>query len=246
MALHKLKVTAGPEEGRTVDLEGEVVIGRGDDAGLVITDGELSRRHAIVRATANGVEVEDLGSLNGTFVNGDRIEGTVALAPGETLRVGTSHMEVEVVEQAPSASAAPPADATRVRATPPPAPEPPAVPPADATRIRPTPAGAGPPPVAPAPPPAAPVAAAVPPPAGPPAGGPPAGGPPGFGPPGEMPRIPPPVRLMLKILTKVPPGRLLMKRLVKMPMKRRVHVLIFMTFLMFAIPVAIILVLFVL
>jgi hypothetical protein len=100
-----LEITAGPAAGRTMELEGEVVIGR-EEATLVIEDPELSRRHARVCPVEGGVLVEDLGSTNGTFVNGERANGPVTLRSSGTVHLGTTDMEITI----------PPAvEATRVR-----------------------------------------------------------------------------------------------------------------------------------
>ena len=65
--------TKGPRTGQRLEPEGELVIGR-EGAAVTIEDSELSRRHAAVRPVEGGIEIEDLGSLNGTFVNGRRID----------------------------------------------------------------------------------------------------------------------------------------------------------------------------
>ena len=71
---------------------GPWTVGRSDACRLVIEHGTVSRRHAVIRRTDDGLEVRDLGSLNGTWVNGWRVERAV-LRPGDTLQVG----EVRVV-----------------------------------------------------------------------------------------------------------------------------------------------------
>ena len=86
-------VKEGPLAGTRVEVESELVIGR-ENAGLTIADEEVSRRHAALRL-GDGLEIEDLDSLNGTFVNGSRIEFVTALASGDTIRIGKSTMEVE-------------------------------------------------------------------------------------------------------------------------------------------------------
>ncbi len=69
--------------------EGETVVGRDTKAGLVLEDARISRRHAVLTRLAGRVHVADLGSRNGTFLNGRRVEGAVQpLAPGDVLRVG--------------------------------------------------------------------------------------------------------------------------------------------------------------
>jgi DNA-binding winged helix-turn-helix (wHTH) protein len=69
-------------------VEGETVLGRlpGSDGSIV--DPSVSRRHARVRASAEGVTIEDLGSRNGTEVRGERAIGEVALADGDAVRIG--------------------------------------------------------------------------------------------------------------------------------------------------------------
>jgi pSer/pThr/pTyr-binding forkhead associated (FHA) protein len=90
-----LKVTSGPVAGSEVQVERELIIGR-READLTIPDEELSRRHAAVRPAATGVIVEDLGSLNGTFVNGERISAPITLTSDATIRVGTSEMSLQL------------------------------------------------------------------------------------------------------------------------------------------------------
>jgi pSer/pThr/pTyr-binding forkhead associated (FHA) protein len=71
-----------------------LVLGR-QTADLVIEDPQVSRRHALVRAAGDVLEVEDLGSRNGTWVNGARVAGATRLAPGDRVRLGESTFEVE-------------------------------------------------------------------------------------------------------------------------------------------------------
>ncbi|MBV9606637.1 MAG: FHA domain-containing protein [Solirubrobacterales bacterium] len=87
---------SGPAAGRTVDIEEEIVIGR-EDADLDLDDLELSRRHAVVRRFANRLQVEDLGSTNGTFVDGNRIAEPTLLGGGAEIKIGTTVLVVEGV-----------------------------------------------------------------------------------------------------------------------------------------------------
>jgi hypothetical protein len=64
-------------------------------ADLVIDDPGVSRRHARVLANNGGVIVEDLGSSNGTYVNGERIARPVELGPGDEVQVGATVLGVE-------------------------------------------------------------------------------------------------------------------------------------------------------
>ena len=63
----------GTEGGRRILIADHLTLGRGDDAGLVIDDPEISREHAVIAQTPDGLEIRDLSSLNGTWVNGERI-----------------------------------------------------------------------------------------------------------------------------------------------------------------------------
>jgi predicted component of type VI protein secretion system len=63
------------------------VIGRREDCDLRIPLGDVSRKHCRVVRSGDTVSIEDLGSSNGTFVNGQRISETV-VAPGDTIQVG--------------------------------------------------------------------------------------------------------------------------------------------------------------
>ena len=95
MGERTLRVTSGPASGQSIDVDQEIVVGR-FGADLTIDDAEMSRRHAAVRPVEQGVEIEDLGSTNGTQVNGRRISGVERLTSSGTLRVGTSEIQVEL------------------------------------------------------------------------------------------------------------------------------------------------------
>ena len=66
---------------------GPWTIGRADACRLVIAHNTVSRRHAMLRRTDEGFEVRDLGSLNGTWVNGWRVD-RARVGAGDTLRIG--------------------------------------------------------------------------------------------------------------------------------------------------------------
>jgi FHA domain len=101
-----LVVSGGPRTGVRVELTGELVLGR--EEGLVLDDPQCSRRHARLYLDAQGVVVEDLGSRNGTWVNGQRIGGPTRLAPGDQLYVGSTTLFLEApVAVVPDPPAAP-------------------------------------------------------------------------------------------------------------------------------------------
>lgn len=91
-----LVITAGSRAGArlTVPL-GETVIGRDTGADLLLGDGGVSRRHAVVVRTADAVTIVDAGSTNGTWVNGDRISSSRALRSGDRITMGSAAVRVE-------------------------------------------------------------------------------------------------------------------------------------------------------
>ncbi len=85
-----LTIKNGPDTGRVVDFpEGELLVGRIEPAGLVLNDSEVSRRHARMSCREGCYYVEDLGSVNGTLVNGMNIMGEHLLADGDEIRFGS-------------------------------------------------------------------------------------------------------------------------------------------------------------
>jgi pSer/pThr/pTyr-binding forkhead associated (FHA) protein len=71
-----------------------VVIGRSSECDLQLDDANASRRHAEVRRIGDGYSLVDLGSTNGTEVNGQRIQET-ALMNGDVISVGTTRITFE-------------------------------------------------------------------------------------------------------------------------------------------------------
>lgn len=85
--------------------DGEHVVGRSAGSGIRLRSRSVSRRHALLRARAGRVEVEDLGSRNGTFVKGTRLSGPAPLASGDDLRVGALSFTFVVCEPAAATEA---------------------------------------------------------------------------------------------------------------------------------------------
>src|SRR5919202_1019632 len=75
-------VKTGSLAGKRIEVTSDVVLGR-ENADVVLPDEETSRRHAVIRPDNGKAVIEDLGSTNGTFVNGARIEGDTELSGGE-------------------------------------------------------------------------------------------------------------------------------------------------------------------
>jgi len=74
--------------------EGDNLLGRDEDCAIVLDASGISRHHAMIVASNGTLSVEDLGSKNGTWVNGSRLESRTALANGDELRVGVITMTV--------------------------------------------------------------------------------------------------------------------------------------------------------
>ncbi len=91
----RLLVVAGPHAGATFPLRAGAVIGRDPQADVPLpADTQASRRHARIVQEALSYAVEDVGSTNGTYVNGQRITRQTLL-PGDTVVVGTSSLRLE-------------------------------------------------------------------------------------------------------------------------------------------------------
>jgi len=85
---------------------GENLFGRAEDAVVWIDDALVSRRHARIVIDETGAVLEDLGSRNGTYLRGKRIEAPVTLADGDQLTIGPASMTFRVFRQTASTAAA--------------------------------------------------------------------------------------------------------------------------------------------
>lgn len=146
----------GPNPGATFDLTQEVItLGRDVTNELVVAEAEVSRQHARVSRTPGGFVLEDLGSTNGTFVNGERLVAPRVLNAGDLMGLGENvtftFNAVGQESEATVVGAAPPRPPRAATPEPPPAAPPPPSPP-------PSPPPASPPPQ---PPPPEPVHASV-------------------------------------------------------------------------------------
>lgn len=81
-----LRGVSGAVFGKVFPVQGPVVIGRAAEADIAVAADEISRRHALVKPTQDGLSVEDLGSSNGTYINGKRVQQGF-LKPGDELRL---------------------------------------------------------------------------------------------------------------------------------------------------------------
>ena len=81
-----LRGVSGPVFGKMYPVAGATVIGRAPECGIPVTVDEISRRHVELKPTQDGLSVEDLGSANGTYVNGQRVQKGF-MKPGDELRL---------------------------------------------------------------------------------------------------------------------------------------------------------------
>lgn len=103
---YRLVMSTGPKPGMTYDLtKEEVTIGRDPANDIAISELEVSRKHAVLVAQAGAYLLKDLGSTNGTFVNGQRLMGPHLLRPGETILLGEKvSLVYEIAVEAPGAT----------------------------------------------------------------------------------------------------------------------------------------------
>lgn len=88
-----LYIREGPHAGASLSVDGQLVVGR-EGTDFVIPDAEVSRRHAVFHVTEGSLVIQDLLSLNGTWVNGQRITAPTLLAPGDVITLGKTLIEV--------------------------------------------------------------------------------------------------------------------------------------------------------
>jgi len=90
-----LQVVRGRSASTTLKLtDGVTTVGRHDDCVIRIKSSQVSRRHCEIFEVAGKLTIRDLGSSNGTFVNGKRVSGQQALKPGDEVTVGAVTLRV--------------------------------------------------------------------------------------------------------------------------------------------------------
>jgi hypothetical protein len=92
-----LRVESAPglQAGAAYDLSRGAVLGRGDHVDIVLEDSFSSTRHASLTPHGDTVVLEDLGSTNGTFLNGEPLSGPQPLHDGDRIRIGDSEFTFE-------------------------------------------------------------------------------------------------------------------------------------------------------
>lgn len=92
-------IAAGAQKGH-IQVEtgkGELVIGRDEDADISLDAPTVSRRHAVMAQKGSAWVIRDLGSANGTWVNGKRIRGSVAVNPGDRIELGSYRLDLDSI-----------------------------------------------------------------------------------------------------------------------------------------------------
>lgn len=116
----QLVVQKGPTPGKVYELiQEEISIGRDITNRIVLNDAEVSRKHARLKLQSGAYLIEDLGSTNGTFVDGQRLIGPHLLRPGEVIMLGEKiQLAYEVVGFDPNATIATPSPTAKPAAAP--------------------------------------------------------------------------------------------------------------------------------
>src|SRR4029434_8740172 len=96
----------GPDEGRVSELEDEAIV-LGRHGTLQLADRKVSKRHAQLRCDGGAWYIEDMGSTNGTYVNGARVDRPRRVSENDKLELGTTVMVISKLASAPRETAPP-------------------------------------------------------------------------------------------------------------------------------------------
>jgi pSer/pThr/pTyr-binding forkhead associated (FHA) protein len=118
----KLRILAGRHIGREIEVQrSKFVIGRADDCDLRPASPAVSRRHCALIVESGRVRLQDLGTANGTLVNGQRIDGECDLASGDRITIGPLEFQAIIAAPAPPPESAPAKESQPLSAKQPPA-----------------------------------------------------------------------------------------------------------------------------
>jgi len=109
-----MRGVSGPTFGKTFGVVGALTLGRSAECDISIATDEISRHHAKLQVVPDGVMVEDLGSANGTFVNGLRVHGPTLMKPGDELRLDTVRFMLVSPDQMQASAPSPRSEAPTV------------------------------------------------------------------------------------------------------------------------------------
>ncbi|MCS6914993.1 MAG: DUF4388 domain-containing protein [Myxococcales bacterium] len=96
---YALRFISGKYQGGEFPLRAnrDIIIGRSSDLDMVLIEDMVSRKHAKIQTTEEGVIITDIGSTNGTFVNGERVQRAV-LKEGDRILIGTSILKLVSID----------------------------------------------------------------------------------------------------------------------------------------------------
>ena len=94
MGQERVIIISGDLQGREFTVEEPITVGRNPENTIVLDDRQVSRKHAVIEGTRAGTIVKDLGSGNGTFVDGRRIL-EFKLTNGDVFQIGSTQMRYE-------------------------------------------------------------------------------------------------------------------------------------------------------
>jgi len=95
----RLKIEPSGEPPLFLELgHGSFLIGRGDDCEVLIDHDDISRRHALLSIGADGLYVEDLGSVNGTYVDDRLADSETRFGEGQTITLGADAIRIEIAD----------------------------------------------------------------------------------------------------------------------------------------------------
>ena len=101
MQFHLIEPAETPEKRREISVhQRDFLIGRGPDCDLRLTEGTVSRHHCIIHVGDDEATLVDLGSSNGTFLNGQRVRSRAPLHSGDELVVGAARFIVSLGAEA--------------------------------------------------------------------------------------------------------------------------------------------------
>ncbi|MBP8599427.1 MAG: FHA domain-containing protein [Selenomonas sp.] len=81
--------------GRRFAFSEQITLGRGEDNDIVIPEGFVSHHHAVIYPHGSQYVIEDLGSVNHTYVNDQKMEGRAYIKPGDIVRIGMVALRFE-------------------------------------------------------------------------------------------------------------------------------------------------------
>lgn len=92
----RVVIRSGPDQGKSFALGVQTRLGRNHDNDICLSDGQASRYHALMQRQNEGYILSDLGSGNGTYLNGQRLTAPARLKGGDMISIGNTQLEVQL------------------------------------------------------------------------------------------------------------------------------------------------------